>query len=124
MAGSDFLLPAATLERIVTNLLDNAYTYGAPPIRVATSRTPSGWLLSVSDQGRGIAPKDLADVSRPFARLDPARGGDGHSGLGLAIVEQLVNSAGGALEISNAKSGGLRVAMTFPGKCLGNADES
>jgi two-component system osmolarity sensor histidine kinase EnvZ len=113
-AGPGFRLPTATLERILSNLLDNAHAYGAPPVVVATARTQAGWELSVSDHGHGIAPQDLVNASRPFVRLDPARGGNGHSGLGLAIVERLVRRLGGACEIGNAKEGGLRVAMTFP----------
>jgi two-component system, OmpR family, osmolarity sensor histidine kinase EnvZ len=46
-------------------------------------------------------------------RLDPARGGNGHSGLGLAIVERLVHRAGGELYIGNGEGGGLVVRMTF-----------
>lgn len=113
-AGPGFRLPTATLERILSNLLDNAHAYGAPPVVVATARTETGWELSVSDHGRGIAPQDLVNASRPFVRLDPARGGNGHSGLGLAIVERLVRRLGGACEIGNAQGGGLRVAMRFP----------
>ncbi len=113
-AGKGFLLPTATLERILSNLLDNAHAYGAPPVVIATERTHAGYTLAVSDHGRGIAPQDLVNASRPFVRLDPARGGNGHSGLGLAIVERLVRRLGGACEIGNAPDGGLRVAMTFP----------
>ena len=113
-AGPDFRLPAATLERIISNLLDNAHAYGAPPVIVATARRTTGWELSVSDHGRGISPQDLVNASRPFVRLDPARGGNGHSGLGLAIVERLVRRLGGVCEIGNAQDRGLRVAMTFP----------
>jgi two-component system, OmpR family, osmolarity sensor histidine kinase EnvZ len=113
-AGPGFRLPTATLERILSNLLDNAHAYGAPPVVIATSRTAAGWVLSVSDHGRGIAPQDLINASRPFVRLDPARGGNGHSGLGLAIIDRLVRRLGGACEIGNAKGRGLRVAITFP----------
>jgi two-component system osmolarity sensor histidine kinase EnvZ len=112
-AGPAFRLPAATLERILSNLLDNAHAYGAPPVVVRTARTGDGWLLSVSDHGRGIAAHDLVHASRPFVRLDPARGGNGHSGLGLAIVERLVRRLGGVCEIANEEGGGLRVAMIF-----------
>ncbi len=113
-AGPGFLLPAATLDRILSNLLDNAQAYGAPPIVVATARTSAGFALSISDNGSGIAAQDLINASRPFVRLDPARGGNGHSGLGLAIVERLVRRAGGEWEIGNHDGRGLRVLMTFP----------
>lgn len=113
-AGPGFRLPAATLERILSNLLDNAHAYGAPPVVIATARTQAGWDLSVSDHGQGISPQDLANATRPFVRLDPARGGNGHSGLGLAIIERLVRRLGGACDIGNAPGRGLRVTMTFP----------
>jgi two-component system osmolarity sensor histidine kinase EnvZ len=113
-AGPGFLLPAATLDRILSNLLDNAHAYGAPPVVVATARTSAGYTLSVQDNGGGIAAQDLINASRPFVRLDPARGGNGHSGLGLAIVERLVRRAGGEWEIGNHGGRGLRVLMSFP----------
>ncbi len=113
-AGGEFCLPTATLDRILSNLLDNAHAYGAPPVVVATARTATGYVLTVADHGGGIAPRDLAAASRPFVRLDPARGGNGHSGLGLAIVERLVQRLGGTCEIGNRPEGGLCVAMSFP----------
>jgi len=113
-AGPGFMLPAATLDRILSNLLDNAHAYGAPPIVVTTARTTEGFTLSVSDNGKGIAAQDLVNASRPFVRLDPARGGNGHSGLGLAIVERLVRRAGGEWQIGNHDGRGLRVLMSFP----------
>jgi two-component system, OmpR family, osmolarity sensor histidine kinase EnvZ len=113
-AGRNFVLPAATLDRILSNLLENAHAYGAPPVVIETSRGAQGWVLRVADHGAGIAPDDLIKATRPFVRLDPARGGSGHSGLGLAIVERLVRRAGGECEIGNHQAGGLQVVMTFP----------
>ncbi|KXV10151.1 histidine kinase [Caballeronia megalochromosomata] len=113
-AGPAFALPAATLDRLLSNLLDNAHAYGAPPVVIETRRESKGWVLSVSDHGKGIAPEDLIKASRPFVRLDPARGGSGHSGLGLAIVERLARRVGGECEVGNRAEGGLQVAMTFP----------
>ncbi|CAG9214702.1 Signal transduction histidine kinase [Paraburkholderia tropica] len=113
-AGADFRLPTATLDRVVANLLDNAHAYGAPPVVIETSRDAEGYTLTVSDHGKGIADQDLTQASRPFVRLDPARGGNGHSGLGLAIVERLVRRAGGEIAIGNGASGGLAVRMSFP----------
>ncbi|MCP3708021.1 ATP-binding protein [Paraburkholderia sp. CNPSo 3274] len=112
-AGPEFRLPAATLERVISNLLDNAHAYGAPPVVIESKRGATGFSLTVRDHGKGIADQDLTQASRPFVRLDPARGGNGHSGLGLAIVERLVRRAGGELSIGNGESGGLSVRMTF-----------
>jgi len=118
-AGAGFVLPAATLERVLSNLLENALAYGAPPVVVETARTPAGYTLTVRDHGSGIAAHDLINASRPFVRLDPARGGNGHSGLGLAIVERIVRRAGGSAEIGNSPDGGLCVRMTFPFDVVG-----
>jgi two-component system osmolarity sensor histidine kinase EnvZ len=120
-AGPGFMLPAATLDRILSNLLDNAHAYGAPPVVVSTARTADGYTLSISDNGSGIAAQDLINAARPFVRLDPARGGNGHSGLGLAIVERLVRRAGGTWEIGNHDGRGLRVQMTFPLEAVSRA---
>jgi len=117
-AGERFRLKPTHLERIVVNLLDNAFAYGAEPVRVATASDERGFTLLVEDHGAGI-PQDAVDrVMRPFVRLDPARGGNAHCGLGLAIVDRLVRHLGGELQIGQAESSaanpGFRVTMHFP----------
>ncbi|RDK07552.1 ATP-binding protein [Cupriavidus lacunae] len=112
-AGEGFRMIATQLDRIVGNLVDNAYAYGKPPVCIATSRTPEGYLLVVEDQGAGIPDGDKDRATLPFVRLDPARGGNAHSGLGLAIVDRLVRQAGGKLNLVNADGGGFRVEMLF-----------
>lgn len=113
-AGEGFRMTATQLDRIVGNLVDNAYAYGAAPVCVATARTAGGWSLVVEDAGPGIPEDEMARVTLPFVRLDPARGGNAHSGLGLAIVDRLVRQAGGKLTLVNRTEGGLRVEMVFP----------
>ncbi|WP_454762961.1 ATP-binding protein [Cupriavidus campinensis] len=120
-AGDGFRMIATQLDRIVGNLVDNAYAYGAPPVCVATSRTQDGWRLTVEDQGPGIPEESMERVTLPFVRLDPARGGNAHSGLGLAIVDRLVRQAGGRLTIENRPEGGLRVEMVFPFAAMAQA---
>ncbi|MFS8935146.1 putative sensor histine kinase [Cupriavidus taiwanensis] len=112
-AGEGFRMIATHLDRIVGNLVDNAYAYGKPPVSIATSRTPDGYMLVVEDRGVGIPDDDKERATLPFVRLDPARGGNAHSGLGLAIVDRLVRQAGGKLNLVNADGGGLRVEMQF-----------
>ncbi|GJG93846.1 ATP-binding protein [Cupriavidus pauculus] len=120
-AGDGFRMIATQLDRIVGNLVDNAYAYGSPPVCVATARTSEGWRLTVEDQGPGIPEEAIDRVTMPFVRLDPARGGNAHSGLGLAIVDRLVRQAGGKLTISNREEGGLRVEMVFPFAAMAQA---
>ncbi|HEX8495770.1 MAG TPA: HAMP domain-containing sensor histidine kinase, partial [Actinomycetales bacterium] len=101
---------ADALGRVVTNLLDNAVRHARTRVRVDV-RGPEGGqvLLTVDDDGPGIAPADRERVFERFTRLDEGRGrDDGGSGLGLAIVAELVRSLGGTVELGDAPDGGLR----------------
>lgn len=113
-AGEGFRLPLVDLDRILTNLIENAMTYGEPPLEISTTATAEAYCLSVRDHGPGIPEAELERALRPFVRLDVARGGDAHCGLGLAIVKRLVRQHGGRFEASNAADGGFVVTMTFP----------
>jgi two-component system, OmpR family, osmolarity sensor histidine kinase EnvZ len=114
-AGPGFVLPVTVLERILSNLVDNALTYGKSPVEIATRRAKSGgWELAVSDRGPGIPPEQLEAVTRPFVRLDPSRSGSAHCGLGLSIVEKLTLRHRGTLTLANAPRGGLHVTVNFP----------
>lgn len=113
-AGDQCMLSAATLDRLLSNLVENAYNYGAPPVTIATGKQGAEWFVSVSDNGNGIPDADITTASRPFVRLDPARGGNAHCGLGLAIVERLARRAGGRCLLTNQPTGGLRVELRFP----------
>ena len=89
------------LDRVVTNLLGNALTHGAPPVRIETARTQSHVVVRVADDGHGMPPELLAQATRRFSRAAEARARPG-AGLGLAIVEQLVTAAGGELRLCYA----------------------
>ncbi|KLU24213.1 hypothetical protein EOS_21130 [Caballeronia mineralivorans PML1(12)] len=115
-AGDDFRLPAVELDRMLSNLVENAFTYGAPPLCIATSRGNGRDRLSVRDHGKGMPEAHFARALRPFVRLDPARGGDAHCGLGLTIVRRLTRRYGGDLSMHNADGGGLAVVLDFPSR--------
>ena len=101
-----------TLERILTNLLDNAYLHGAPPVQVrvravpadagtvtASASTQPRWtVVEVRDAGPGIPPTLMAHATDRFTRSPEARARPG-AGLGLSIVEQIIRHAHGELRL-------------------------
>jgi len=96
------------LRRIVQNLIDNALAYGGNA--EATLRVdPDGRVcIDVCDRGPGIPEDQLEAVLQPFHRLESSRGrSSGGTGLGLAIAQQLTQSLGGTLRLSNREGGGL-----------------
>jgi signal transduction histidine kinase len=87
------------VDRILTNLLDNASVHGAPPFEVTVDRPAEGWArLIVTDAGAGMPASLLATATQRFARAEEARSRPG-AGLGLALVAALVTGAGGELRL-------------------------
>jgi two-component system osmolarity sensor histidine kinase EnvZ len=87
------------LARAVGNLIDNALSHGQPPLRLVLR--PEGadcFRIEVWDRGAGIPADAWPQALQPFQRLDRARGGSGHCGLGLAIAARVAASHGGSLE--------------------------
>lgn len=94
------------LRRAVVNLLDNAARHGAAPFTLELDAVGAGWRVRVGDRGPGVPEDALADLGRPFHRVDRARGSPG-SGLGLASVARIATVHGGGLRLSNRPGGGL-----------------
>ncbi|POR52295.1 two-component system osmolarity sensor histidine kinase EnvZ [Paraburkholderia eburnea] len=113
-AGPAFHMPRTLLDRLISNLVDNALEHGVPPVEIATRREGAQWIIDVRDHGPGIPADRVAAAIKPFVRLDEARGGEGHCGLGLAIITRLVRNQGGQCELSNHPEGGLRVRIALP----------
>ena len=106
----------ARLERVIENLLDNAVSFSPPGGRIAVeiARRDDRIELSVSDDGRGIAPDQREKVFERFHSLRPADESFGsHSGLGLAIARTIVAAHDGtlvALPRADGKPGAQLVA--------------
>ena len=101
----------ATIERAISNLLDNAAKWSPPDGEVEVS--VHGGDVVVRDHGPGIEPDDLPFVFDRFYRAPSARGMPG-SGLGLAIVRQVAAAHGGSVEAEAAEGGGTRVRLHLP----------
>ena len=102
------------LARAVGNLLENALQYGTPPLRLtlhAAPPDPHGFVIEVWDGGAGIPVEAWPRALEPFQRLDAARGGQGHCGLGLAIADRIARQHGGDLCRLEAAAG-FGVALT------------
>ena len=103
---------SSSLERAITNLLDNAAKW-SPADGTVTVRLADG-VLTVDDEGTGIDESDRPHVFERFYRSEESRAMPG-SGLGLAIVKQVLDRHGGRIEVSESPSGGARFSLWLPG---------
>ena len=103
---------AQALERAVTNLFDNAAKWS--PTNGVVAIDLRGGVLTVADQGPGIADADLPHVFERFYRSVEARTMPG-SGLGLSIVKQAAERHGGSISAGRAAGGGALMTLRLPG---------
>jgi two-component system, OmpR family, sensor kinase len=101
----------AQLRQVVGNLLSNVRVHTPTDAAVTVSVTPEG-RLRVADEGPGMRSEDAARVFDRFFRASPDRS-DG-SGLGLSIVEAVIESHGGTVEVDTAAGEGTAVTVTLP----------
>jgi len=106
------------LEQLVRNLVDNAMKYGGSgkPVEVSVERgTRDMALLSVRDEGEGIASEHIPHLTRRFYRTDPGRSrAAGGTGLGLAIVKHIVERHRGTLDIASKLGVGTTFSVKIP----------
>ena len=102
------------MQRLLDNLVGNAYNYGGGKVRVASKITADYIVISVFDNGPGIPETHLEKLLRPFERLDTARSNAGGSGLGLAIADRIAKLHHGKLELLNRPEGGLEARLSIP----------
>jgi two-component system, sensor histidine kinase and response regulator len=113
------------LEQVLNNLISNAIHYSPPGttirVRVQTARAAEGAkadsevLISVQDEGPGIAPEDMGKLFRPFGRArSVSTGGERSTGLGLAIAQRIVEGHGGRIWVESVLSQGSTFFMALP----------
>lgn len=102
-------------DRIVGNLVTNAFRYGAPPVRVAAQQLDTHFRLWVEDRGAGVPPEFAPRLFDRFARGRPDAG-DGGSGLGLAIAQSFAQAQGGRLLYEDADPTGARFQLVLPAR--------
>jgi signal transduction histidine kinase len=123
--GIEFDVPDALLvecdpfriEQVVTNLVTNALRYGAGcPVALRLRREGDGALLTVKDQGMGIAPADQDRIFGQFERTDDARDKAAGLGLGLYITRQIVVAHGGSISVASTPGAGAEFRVHLPAR--------
>jgi signal transduction histidine kinase len=103
-----------SLRRAIANLMDNAIKYGSVA-HTKASRSADAIIVTISDEGTGVPPEDLARLTEPFYRAEASRSRmTGGAGLGLTIAKKMVESSGGTLTIRNGATGGLVAEIRLP----------
>ncbi len=107
------------IMRMMNNLIENARRYGKTAGTNKTELTlqaaeSSGKItITLTDNGTGLPEDQITYLLQPFTRLDHARSQANGAGLGLAIVDRIIERHHGQLQISNKATGGLMISMTF-----------
>ena len=103
------------MSRVVRNLVDNARRHAVSQVLVTGKVVGESVVVTVEDDGDGVAPADRTRVFERFTRLDDARSrAEGGSGLGLAIVDEAVRDQGGTVVIFEPPLGGAGFSVTLP----------
>jgi signal transduction histidine kinase len=102
------------LDRIVSNLVTNAFRYGSPPVLVRAEQTDRHFRLSVEDRGRGVPAEFVPDLFERFSRSERSREAARGTGLGLAIARSYARAHGGDLLYEDAEPHGARFHLVLP----------
>ena len=104
----------SALKRSFVNIIQNGLTYGTT-VQVDVQKGNKRALITVDDDGPGIPEDQYKNVFKPFFRLDKSRSlNQSGVGLGLAIVEDIINSHGGNIQLGKSKLNGLQVKISLP----------
>jgi signal transduction histidine kinase len=102
------------LDRVIGNLITNAFRYGQPPVIVSAERTDHHLRISVEDRGGGVAAEFVPDLFERFSRSEGSRAAAVGTGLGLAIARSYARAHGGDLIYEDAEPSGARFRLVLP----------
>ena len=102
------------LRRSFENVIQNGLIYGNK-VLVTIQSSSNRAIILFEDDGPGIPEDQHRNVFKPFFRLDKSRSlNQSGVGLGLAIVEDIINSHGGNIKLGKSKFNGLQVKIFLP----------
>jgi len=102
------------LDRVIGNLLTNAFRYGQPPVIISGERTDRHVRISVEDRGGGVPAEFVPDLFERFSRSEGSRATAVGTGLGLAIARSYARAHGGDLVYEDATPTGARFRLVLP----------
>jgi len=111
------------LEQVLQNLVTNAITFTPAGKRVGVrlARTGDSVLIEVWDEGIGINAADLPYLGEPFRRFSRAEAARPGTGLGIALVKNLLRLLGGTLAVESVTGSGTTARVTLPVRTPGNS---
>ena len=102
------------LKRCFENVINNGLIYGKK-VYVSLHKSSNRIIVNIEDDGPGISEDQYKNVFKPFFRLDKSRSlNKSGVGLGLAIVEDIINSHGGNIQLGKSQYKGLQVKISLP----------
>lgn len=111
------VLDEAKIEQVLNNLIGNAVKFSPPgsTVEVRVADGPEAAVISVRDQGEGLAPEEVERLFHPFQRgRARSTGGEKSTGLGLAIVKRIVEGHRGEVRVESAEGGGAIFSILLP----------
>jgi two-component system sensor histidine kinase BaeS len=116
LGASEVAADPDRVAQLLANLIENAFTFARTAVRVTLRGTPEAQVVTVEDDGPGIAPNDLPRVFDRFYRADRGPNRKVGSGLGLAIVSELAAAMGATVRAESpiTENGGSRFVVMLP----------
>ena len=116
LAGGAVLGDERRLDQVFANLLDNAIRFSpeCSQVQARTRRHGDAVVVEVHNEGEPIPEDEIEHIFDRFYQVDRARTGSGHSGLGLAIVSELVQAHGGTVSVRSTREEGTVFSVRLP----------
>ena len=104
------------LQQVFDNLLSNAVKYSPQPglIQLQSERIDSFFQLTIRDQGIGMSAEEVERVFDKFYRVDSSNTSVGGLGLGMSIVQQIIQGHQGSIQVDSAPGQGTSVTLQLP----------
>jgi signal transduction histidine kinase len=104
------------LERLISNLVDNAVRHNEPGgwIRLRTGSSPGAVYLDIANSGPFVPDDTVAELFEPFRRMETRTGTDGGVGLGLSIAKSVLTAHRAAVTARSQPDGGLDISVVIP----------